>query len=218
MEHSTEEIIEARRLRAEIAVSDFEHAAWNTARAVYLTHYWSGEAAPPERHAEARLLWSDAALLVRFVCAQAEPLVMNQTPHTDAKTVGLWDRDVCELFVAPDTNAPERYFEFEAAPTGEWLDLSLHKTAARRETDWQYESGMSIATRIREDMVMIAMRVPWTAFGMGKAPQIESCWRANLFRCIGAGAGRGYLAWRPTHTAQPNFHVPESFGWLCFKD
>jgi hypothetical protein len=40
-------------------------------------------------------------------------------------------------------------------------------------------------------------------------------WRINLFRCVGVGDDR-YLAWQPTYTAEPSFHVPEVFGWLDF--
>lgn len=218
VEPRVEEIIEAHRVSAEVSVSELDHAAWSEARAVHLKRYWSGEAAPPERHAEARLLWSHAALMVRFVCRQAEPLVINQAPQTRAKTIGLWERDVCEIFVAPDASAPEKYFEFEAAPTGEWLDLRIHRKTSARETDWHYTSGMTIATRVTDELITIAMRVTWAAFNLTAAPQMGARWRANLFRCVGAGSERGYLAWRPTLTTQPNFHVPEAFGWLCFND
>ncbi len=214
-EMSDADIIEARR--ADVQVNELNHAAWNEARAVHLTRYWSGEAAPPSRHAEARLLWSDTSLSVRFVCRQSEPLVINPTPQVNEKTIGLWDRDVCEIFVAPNADAPEKYFEFEAAPTGEWVDLALHITRAGRETDWQYRSGMSVAARIDEGFVTIAIQVPWAAFGLTSAPRTEACWRANLFRCVGTGRER-YIAWRPTRTAQPNFHVTEAFGRLCFVD
>ncbi len=37
----------------------------------------------------------------------------------------------------------------------------------------------------------------------------------NLFRCIGVGNER-YLAWQPTGTPEPLFHVPEAFGWIQF--
>jgi hypothetical protein len=214
---NTDEIIEAQRVNAPFAVSDLDHAAWHDAPEVHLRRYWSGKAARPGRHAEARLLWSNEALMVRFVCRQAEMLIVNDAPQLNDKTLGLWDRDVCELFVAPDTCAPEKYFEFEAAPTGEWVDLALQRTASGRETDWQYRSGMSAAARINEGFVTIAMSVPWSAFGCENAPAAETLWRANLFRCVGAGSSRGYLAWRPTYTPQPSFHVPEAFGWLCFK-
>src|SRR5206468_5615442 len=103
---------------------------------VQITHYWSGDPAPAARHAEARLCWNDEGLIVRFVCEQHEPLIVAEHPVTDGKTIGLWDRDVCEIFVAPDTTTPNRYFEFEAAPTGEWIDLGIQITPAGKETEW----------------------------------------------------------------------------------
>jgi hypothetical protein len=74
---------------------------------------------------------------------------------------------------------------------------------------------MTAAARIEEGRVMIAMRVPWEAFP--RAPQAGERWRANLFRCVGKGDQRGYLAWQPTHTERPNFHVPKAFGTLRFE-
>lgn len=208
-------LIEARRVSADFAAADLNHAAWEEASAVPLRQYWSGEPAPEWRHAEARLIWSEVALGVRFVCSQREPLVVSATPQTLAKTIGLWERDVCEIFIAPERSAPERYFEFEAAPTGEWLDLAIEQLADERRTDWEFHSGMTAAALISPDQVTIAMRIPWDS--LGHRPQASERWRANLFRCVGAGTERGYLAWQPTLTARPNFHVPQAFGWLKFK-
>jgi hypothetical protein len=211
----SETVIEAKRVSGEIEVADFEHAAWDAARAVALTRYWSGEQAPPWRHAEARLVWDAEALYVRFVYPQQEPLVAAAEPETERKTIGLWDRDVCELYVAPDANAPEKYFEFEAAPTGEWLDLAISWHPTGRETDWEFQSGMQTAARVGTDVVMMTIRVPFAA--LGRTPRAGERWRANLFRCVGAGETRGYIAWQPTHAPEPNFHVPQKFGWLEFK-
>ena len=213
-----EQVIVAHRVNLDLMAGDLDHAVWDEVHAVSIVRYWSGEAAPLDRHAQARLVWSDAALCVRFVCRQNEPLVVSDAPETTTKTLGLWDRDVCEIYVAPDASAPERYFEFEAAPTGEWLDLAIHHARGRRETDWEYASGMSAAARIEAEWIKISMRIPFTAFG--RMPQIGERWRANLFRCIGRGEAhaRGYLAWQPTYAAQPNFHVPQVFGWLEFGE
>lgn len=212
---ATEEVIKAQRVSMDVAAADLDHEVWQSASVVHLTRYWSGEEAPPGRHAEARVLWTDFALCVRFVCRQSEPLIINPTPQTEIKTPGLWERDVCEIFIAPDLSVPERYFEFEAAPTGEWLDLGIHQRQDARETDWEFQSGMTVAARLSTDQIMIAMRIPWDA--LGHAPASGERWRANLFRCVGASEGRGYLAWRPTRTTQPNFHVPQAFGWLIFS-
>lgn len=214
---TVENIISAHRVSVEIPASDFFHAEWERAEALELARYWSGRAAPPARRAEARLLWSDDALSVRFICRQEEPLVVSDAPQTLEKTRGLWERDVCEIFVAPESSKPEHYFEFEAAPTGEWIDLELQWSEEGRETFWDYRSGMTAAARVEAGIVMIGMRVPWEAFGRSR-PQVGEMWRANLFRCVGSGAGRGYLAWQPTLTERPNFHVPQAFGWLRFDE
>ena len=211
-----EDLISARRTSAKLTAADLDHAEWEKADPVRLTRYWSGEEAPAGRHAEARLLWSEEALNVRFLCHQAEPLVVNATPVVDQKTPGLWERDVCEIFIAPEEGEPERYFEFEAAPTGEWLDLAIHLRPGGREANWHFHSGMTAAGRISEGLVTIAMRLPWA--GIGLWPRAGERRRVNLFRCVGRGEGRGYLAWRPTLTVQPNFHVPQRFGWLYFGE
>jgi hypothetical protein len=216
MKTSESNVVTARRAGADFAVGDFDNAAWRSARPIRIERHWSGEHAPAERSAEARIVWTDAALYVRYVARQGEPLVVSEQPRLDAKTMGLWDRDVCELFVAPNADEPERYFEFEIAPTGEWLDARIHQLPGKRESDFDYHSGATFASRIEKDSVTLAMRVPWPALGVAP-PRAGAMWRANLYRCVGAGATRGYLAWQPTLTPQPSFHVPEKFGWLRFN-
>ena len=217
-EMNPEMIVEARRARANIDVAELDHEEWTRARAVRLARYWSGEVAPFARQAEARLLWDAQALYARFVYEQREPFIVSEQPQLERKSLGLWDRDVCEMFVAPRADEPERYFEFEVAPTGEWLDLAIRKTAGGRETDWDFHSGMTAAARINAGCVTLVLRVPWEAFGRAR-PQAGERWRVNLFRCVGAGAGRrGYVAWQPTLAPEPNFHVPEKFGWLLFGE
>lgn len=208
-------IIEARHTATDLPVGDLKSAEWNRAQPVRIERYWSGEQAPATRHCEARILWSDKALHLRFVGPQTEPLIVSPSPQTTQKTMGLWNRDVCEIFIAPDPNVLERYFEFEAAPTGEWLDVAIHRTAEKRESDWQFQSGMSTAAQIERDQIIVAMRIPWSQ--RIHAPQRSERWRVNLFRCIGADPTRGYLAWQPTLTKEANFHVPAVFGWLEFE-
>jgi Carbohydrate family 9 binding domain-like len=204
--------IEARPIALDLNVTDLASAEWDKAQPVAINRYWSGDSAPTGRHAEARLLWSSKALHLRFVCRQAEPLIISPNPQTVEKTMGLWDRDVCEIFIAPDPNAIERYFEFEAAPTGEWLDVAIHRTPEKHEADWQFESHMTTTAQIEKDVITIAIRIPWNHWI--HEPRRGERWRVNLFRCVGSGDNRGYLAWQPTRTPQPAFHVPQVFGWL----
>lgn len=176
--------------------------------------YWDGQRCANGREFRSSLTWSDTALAVLFSAKRSEPPVVANDPVTDTKTIGLWERDVCEIFIAPDRDEPRKYFEFEIAPTGEWLDVAIDLTSGERVPDWDYHSGMQTTARIEEGRVLMAMRIPWEAFG--KKPEAGDVWLGNVFRCIGEGENRGYLAWRPTMTAKPNFHVPEAFGEFHF--
>ena len=208
-------LIIARHAIHPISESDFDNEIWHQCEPIAIKHYWSGEPAIPDRHAEARTCWSDEALHVRFVGIQGEPLIVSDNPQTDRKTLGLWDRDVCEIFVAPDPANPSHYFEFEAAPTGEWVDLGITVTPDGRETDWDFVSGLKTAAKLEQERLLVGMRIPWS--DAIPKPRHGDSWRVNLFRCVGPEAPERYLAWQPTGTAEPNFHVPEVFGTLRFE-
>ena len=208
-------MIIARHIIEPIGAGQFDHPAWENCEPVRIEQYWSGEPAAASRHAEARLCWSGEALHVRFVGEQHEPLIVADNPILDRKTLGLWDRDVCEIFVAPDPAHPERYFEFEAGPTGEWVDLGIVITPSGRETDWDFNSGMTTAARLDGNRLTVGIRVPWS--DSIPRPKAGDLWRVNIFRCVGPEAPDRYLAWRPTRTPEPNYHVPEAFGRLVFE-
>jgi hypothetical protein len=210
---------EAARIKIKYIAKDFDvkeidSRVWRKADSVKVAQYWSGESAPKERQFFARLLWSDTALYVRFEAAQTEPLVVSEKPDLSKKTLRLWDRDVCEVFIAPDKTHRNKYFEFEIAPTGEWIDLGIEATPTTRKTDWDYKSNMTSASRIDKDKVVMAIKIPFAA--LSKTPKIGDIWLGNLFRCVGKDPNRGYLAWQPTKTKEPAFHIPEAFGEFVF--
>ncbi|MFZ1701876.1 MAG: carbohydrate-binding family 9-like protein [Pyrinomonadaceae bacterium] len=195
-------------------VAEIENVAWQMATKTSIDTYWSGKDAPVERWFNCQLLWSQSALYVRFEACQKELLVVSDDPEITKKVVGLWERDVCEIFLAPDRANRYKYYEFEIAPTGEWIDLGIEVTAVERTTDLDYHSGMTSAARIDDDRITMAIKIPLDS--LGKAPKAGDVWLGNLFRCVGRGATRGYLAWLPTRTEKPNFHVPAAFGEFRF--
>ncbi len=208
--------IKAKRVATDFDSSVLDHESWSIADPGSIARYWSGEPAPAGRRVEIRLLWSDESLYVRFDAACTDPLNLNPEPILTAKKIGLWDFDVCEIFIAPNREKPRRYFEFEVSPTGEWIDLAIHQMPDRRETDWDFVSGMKAAALVADDRVSMSMAIPWTS--LGSKPVGGDAWRGNLFRCVGKDPERGYLAWSPTLTQLPNFHVPERFGEIVFDD
>lgn len=198
------------------SIGDFLNARHDGDNWIRVSNYWSGSAAPKSRGFKAKLIWSDTAFYALFDAQQAEDLVVSSSPDLTKKAMNLWDRDVVEIFLAPDGNEPRKYFEFEVAPTGEWLDVAIDLTSGERITDWDYRSGMETAARIEEGRILMVMKIPWKAFG--RKPKTGDVWLGNIFRCVGKGPERGYLAWLPTRTEKPNFHVPERFGDFKFVD
>jgi len=73
---------------------------------------------------------------------------------------------------------------------------------------------MTAAARVEKERITIAMRIPWNHWI--HEPQKDERWRVNLFRCVGKDPDRGYLAWQPTKTPKPAFHLPQVFGELVF--
>lgn len=207
--------IEIARIDHDFSITELNNKAWLAANDIPIKKYWSGEDAPAGRQFKARLLWSDTALYIKFEANRAEPLVISDKPDLSKKTLELWNRDVCEIFIAPDKNEARKYFEFEVAPTGEWVDVALDVTSGERKSDWDYKSGMESAVKVTNDNIVMAMKIEWKAFG--KAPKAGETWLGNIFRCVGRDPDRGYLAWSPTMTKDPNFHVPEKFGKLIFQ-
>ena len=205
---------EIKYLKVDFSINEFDNQAWKSAKEITIDKYWSGEDAPDGRWFKAKLLWSKTALYVRFEANQAEPLIVSDTPNLAAKTGNLWDRDVCEIFIAPNKVDYRHYFEFEIAPTGEWIDLGIHQLPDKRETDFDYNSGMQSAAKIEKGKVWSAIKIEWKAFN--RTPKAGDVWMGNIFRCIGTGATRGYLSWQPTLTKEPSFHVPEKFGEFEF--
>ncbi len=206
--------LKIKHIENDFSVKELENSLWEKAQSVSIDKYWSGKTAPNGRQFNVKLLWSNSALYVRFEANQTEPLVVSDAPDLKTKTKGLWDRDVCEIFLAPNKNEPRKYFEFEIAPTGEWIDLGIYQKPDERITDWDYNSGMHSAAKIGKDKVVMAIKIEWKAFG--KTPKSGETWLGNIFRCVGAGETRGYLAWSPTLTKEASVHVPEKFGEFEF--
>ncbi len=209
-----ESSVKIRHIEDDFQINDINEKSWTKAVGIVVNKYWSGSEAPLGRHFKTNLLWSETALYIRFEANQTEPLLVSKTPNLSTKTNGLWDRDVCEIFLAPNPKEFRRYFEFEIAPNGEWIDLGIHQMPDKRETDWDYASGIQTFAKIEDKKIWLAMKIEWKAFG--RAPKNGEKWKGNIFRCVGIGETRGYLAWRPTLTEVPSFHVPERFGDFQF--
>jgi alpha-galactosidase len=189
---------------------------------------WQGRNADPELETEVRVLWSPQMLYLRFVCRYRELFVFEDS-EPNGRRDHLWDRDVAEAFLQPHSTPslrsvaqgrlyegapPSRFYkEFEIAPNGMWIDLDISPSGlADLKSGLTRSVHLDKQRRVWTAELAIPMKVLTTHFDPAQP------WRANFYRVEGNAEPRKYMAWQPTHTPQPNFHVPEKFGVLKFGE
>ena len=177
---------------------------------------WKGDLSHSSRHFHFQLGWNMTFLFVRYRAQRNAECVIASRPNLAVKTLGLWDRDVCEIFVAPALGTTDSYFEFEIAPTGEWVDLKISFEGERRITDTSYESNGLFDSESQGDEDLMMISIPWKSVDF--TPSLGKTIKGNVFRCTGSDPNRGYLALWPTRSECPNFHVPEAFGEFTLSD
>lgn len=166
---------------------------------------------------EVKAFWTDTDLYLFFRCPYTV-LNLFLPANPQEPRVGLWDRDVVEMFLGDDWTNINHYREFEIAPTGDWIDLAIDLD--RNSYDHSWRSGWQTMARIDEanKIWLAAARIPLSAVS-GKPVGNGAKWRINLYRIEGQGADpqRHFLCWQPTcvRNRDPN-HVPEHFGTLIF--
>jgi alpha-galactosidase len=207
---STTEIVAAYVAR-EISL-DAAHPSpeWKMTSSVNFCSDWQGKNPDPGRATLVRVLWSPATLYVRFDCHYRE-LHLFSDAAADGRRDHLWDRDVAEVFLQPDPSRPRHYKEFEVSPNGMWIDLDI-SPAPRQDLN----SGMKRSVWLDEANHIWAAELAIPMKSLIGQFDPAAVWRVNFFRIEGRKEPRAYLAWQPTHTPQPNFHVPDAFGHLRF--
>jgi alpha-galactosidase len=185
-------------------------SAWQAVPALSFDWDWQGRNVDPERETKIRLLWTPQTLFLRFEAHYRELSVFPDADPSGRRDQ-LWDRDVVEVFLQPDDSDPWVYKEIEIAPNGMWLDLDVKRRVIRDlHSGLQSRVAIDHRARVWSAEIAIPMKALVANFDSAKS------WRVNFFRVEGAAEPRFYSAWRPTHSPEPNFHVPEAFGHLSF--
>ena len=183
---------------------------WQTARAIVFCADWQGKNPDPLRETKVQVLWSSQTLYLRFEC-RYRGLYLFEDSDSNGRRDHLWDRDVAEAFLQPDPAQEHNYREFEVSPNGMWIDLDIFPGGSA-----DLKSGMkrSVFSDEKANTWTAELAIPLK----GLTPNFDpnKVWRANFYRVEGMKEPRTYLAWQPTGTPQPNFHVPAAFGKLRF--
>lgn len=183
---------------------------WQQAKPVSFCQDWQGKNPAPDRLTEVRVLWSPQTLFLRFECRYRELHVFSDS-DPNGRRDQLWDRDVAEAFLQPDPSRPTEYKEFEVSPNGFWIDLDI---SPGQKPDLKSGMQRSVVLDEKTRTWTAELAIPMKALTSKFDP--EAVWRVNFYRVEGKLEPRGYYAWQPTGTPQPNFHIPSAFGRMRF--
>ncbi len=172
---------------------------------------WQGK---PSGHATtARFVWSPSGLYALFEI-ESTGLNVDASRPLNVERKGLYEEDCVELFVAPGTYAP-RYYEIELGPRGHFFDVAIDRASGptARGTHAEWQSGVEVKTTVAPEAhrATIEARVPASEIASALKPGASL--PLALYRMEGRSP-RLYLAWSPTHTPKPDFHVFDAFGRL----
>ena len=193
---------------------------WDRAeRLAGFTEPWGKGGCPIE--IEARVLWSDTGLYVRFVSGNAEIVASRTRRHAD-----VCNDSCCEMFISPFFDHPERYFTFEINALGAMLNRKMNVAANPVLREPWFPLGMRIGHSVTGVAVdepgpaewVIELAVPWSQFtmdGVEYRPKAGDRWRVNFMRC-GGRTLNPFLMWSPAAGPKPAFHQPQYFGELEF--
>ncbi len=206
-------VVAARELHAASVESDSmvidgkgDDAVWARARAVNWDTDWSG--APTGISTRARFAWSKAGLFALFELEGAGLHVDRARPVNQERDK-LYQEDCVEIFLGHDAANPKHYAEIEIGPFGHWFDLDVRPGAS----DVGWSSGLVIGTTRDASARRATIEAKIAAKEMVALLRPGARIPLGLYRMEGA-APRKYLAWSPTLTRKPNFHVPDRFGVL----
>ncbi|MBI3206874.1 MAG: DUF362 domain-containing protein [Myxococcales bacterium] len=185
-------------------------AVWSRAPAVAWDTDWSGAATGIVTRA--RFAWSSAALYVLFELESAGLNVDRSRPVGEERDK-LYQEDCVEIFFGHDATDPKHYAEIELGPFGHWFDLDVKKGGV---SDTAWSSGLTTRTTRDPSARRAVIEARITAKEILAALRPGARVPLGLYRMDGAGA-RKYLAFSPTRTRKPNFHVPEKFGVLVVQ-
>jgi alpha-galactosidase len=187
---------------------------WQRADPIVFCADWQGKNADAQRETQVRLLWTPATLFLQFRARYRE-LTVFPDASASGRRDHLWDRDVAEVFLQPDPRQPLRYAEFEVSPNAFWIDLDINlDPAAERLRDLR--SGLARRVRLDEAQKLWSAELSIPMRSLTARFDPAAAWRVNFFRVEGPREPRFYSSWQPTHTPEPNFHVPQAFGKLLF--
>jgi hypothetical protein len=197
---------------------NLDKSIWREAERVRLDHDWAGRKSPAEIETRVSSLWTSTHVHFAFWCRYSV-LSIYEGEDAARERWGLWHRDVVEVFLNPEPERVNHYYEFEVAPNNQWIDLEIDLDK-KPFNDPAWNSGFEHATRVlpEQHLWTCELSIPVASMNIERLrPDVE--WRINFYRAEGLGddTKRRFLCWSPVLGERPNFHQPTRFGMIRFE-
>ena len=197
-----------------------DEAGWRQAPAVGEFHFnWWKDG--PKEQTTAKMLWDDDNLYVGFYCHDK-----NISGEVVQRHGPVSQDDSAEAFISPNSAKVRNYYGFEINVLGTMLNF-LRADWYKGPFNWE-PAGVQYRTSFHgqpvkhdspdDDHWILELAIPFRNFekdAPNTPPKDGDSWRLNLNRA-GGKTNPQYSTWSPVSTEKPNFHVPESFGWVRF--
>lgn len=202
-------VVKAARVETDFEMDGvLDDAAWQKADVARVEYRSLKYDARPDLATSVRVLYSDKFLYFGWECPFTKLTVYDE-PTVERERMGLWEKDVVEVFIGSDSTNINHYAEYEVAPTNERLDVYCRLPEKNFAWDGRAQSAVKIDKR--RSVFTVEWRMPLEVLGPRPTPGTR--WRMNLYRCDRANDAA--LAWSPV--LKGSFHAPEKFGVLEFK-
>ncbi len=195
---------------------NLEKQIWRKAQWVCFDYDMSGQTHFPEADTRVAALWTSNYVYFAYRC-QYTTLNIYEGEDPARERWKLWERDVVEVFINPQPERVNHYYEFEVAPNNQWIDLEINRDKTPFN-DAKWDSHFEHATRIdsKKHVWTCEMRIPVAVMGV-KTMAPDTDWRINFFRDDGPGDNtqRRVMCWSPIPGGK-TFHTPTRFGIIHF--
>lgn len=137
---------------------------------------------------------------------------INRSFQLDNSSIGLWDYDVVEVFIANSDESNHNlnhYFEFNVSPLNQYFELEIFKP--REKTNSHFKSNFIHKTALFENTWNTKINIPLNIFG--KSNNLFNLY-GNFCACLGSAENRTYWSSYLPVQSKPDFHLPQYFRKL----
>jgi len=186
---------------------------------------------PIKEETVVKLKYDRLFLEIQFECRNNPRVNQN---HYDKNNTALYKQEVFEVFISKGKEVQEGYFEIEINPNNA-LFLARINTAYKSDKTFNIamldpdKEGLvhTVEKNITTNSWKGYIKIPLKLLGR-PMPAAAVIYRLNIYRIISQvdhtekdwendSQTSTYACWSSTLTKNPQFHVPERFGFLIFE-